>query len=128
VRRFLWFVLPLAVLLASCASGTSTEKQGQGIRGVVLLGPICPVENVQSPCPPKPLADTKVEVTNERGDVLATATTDREGRFSIHLDPGTYSVQAVLVSPGPPSSHPVQVTVQPHRFAQVRVPVDSGIR
>ncbi|HEX9122432.1 MAG TPA: carboxypeptidase-like regulatory domain-containing protein [Actinomycetota bacterium] len=129
MRRFVLLVLPLALLLTSCGSPKAGNgTQDQGIRGIVLLGPVCPVESVQSPCPPRPLVDTNVEVTNEHGDVVATATTDQEGRFVVHLEPGAYSVYAVLVSPGPPSSHPVRVVVQAHEFAQVRVPVDSGIR
>jgi hypothetical protein len=128
VRRLLP-ILPIVLLLVSCGSPSAgSGTQDQGIRGVVLLGPVCPVESVESPCPPRPLADTEVEVSNGNGDVVATTRTDREGRFEVHVGPGVFSVVAVLVSPGPPSSHPVRVTVRPHGFSQVTVPVDSGIR
>lgn len=89
---------------------------------------MCPVERADSPCPDRPLADTEVRVLNERGDVVATTRTDRDGRFEIHLAPGSYTVVPVLDEPGPPSPIPVPVVVRPHRFAEITVPVDSGIR
>lgn len=100
---------------------------GSGVVGVVLLGPMCPVESTASPCPDRPMAGQEVRVT--RGGVEAgTTRTDDRGRFRIALAPGEYVVGAVLEGAGPPTAAPVPVTVRQGSFTRVTVPVDSGIR
>jgi hypothetical protein len=47
----------------------------------------------------------------------------------VALHPGRYEVQAVVEEGGPGmSAKPVDVTVRSGEFADVKVPVDSGIR
>jgi hypothetical protein len=120
-------VLAIAVLsLASCGEDASGTKAETGVRGVVLAGPQCPVEQAGSPCPDEPMANVEVQAT-AGGSVVATARTDAEGRFELRLEPGDYVVEAVLPA-GPPSAKPTSVTVPAHGSAQVTVLVDTGIR
>ena len=100
---------------------------GTGIRGVVTLGPACPVETVNSPCPESPF----------RGDVMATAsdgtttsvTTDAQGGFAMDLREGTYVVTAITPNgSGPPTPIPQTVQVDAGAYTQVTLEVDSGIR
>ncbi len=119
----------MTLLLGACGpSGSGTGTLDQGIRGVVLLGPVCPIESIESPCPPRRLADARVEISNAHGEVVATARTDGQGRFEVRLSAGTYTVVAVPASPGPGGPTRMQAIVRSHRFTQVTVPVDSGIR
>jgi hypothetical protein len=120
-----WPTLALACLiLLACHDQVPT---GTGIRGVVMLGPACPVESVTSPCPDTPF----------RGDVVATATdgstttvtTDAEGRFTMGLRAGTYAVTAVTPSGSiPPTPIPQTVEVRVGAYTRVTIEVDSGIR
>lgn len=100
---------------------------GTGIRGVVTLGPSCPVETVTSPCPDTPF----------RGDVTATASdgttttvaTDAQGRFTMDLREGTYVVIAVTPNgSGPPTPVPQTVQVDAGAYTRITLEVDSGIR
>lgn len=100
---------------------------GTGIRGIVTLGPACPVESVASPCPDRPFV----------GDVRATASdgsttmvsTDAQGRFSMNVAPGTYSLVAVVPSEsGPPTPVPQTVQVRDGSYTRVTLEVDTGIR
>jgi hypothetical protein len=100
---------------------------GTGIRGVVTLGPSCPVETVTSPCPDTPF----------RGDVTATAsdgttttvTTDAQGRFAMDLAEGTYVVVAVTPNgSGPPTPVPQTVQVDAGAYTRITLEVDTGIR
>ena len=100
---------------------------GTGIRGVVTLGPACPVETVNSPCPD----------TSFRGDVMATASdgttttvaTDAQGGFAMDLREGTYVVTAIAPNgSGPPTPIPQTVRVDAGAYTQVTLEVDSGIR
>ena len=117
-------VLASLIVLVACGGGT---LPGTGIRGVVMLGPACPVENINSPCPDRPF----------QGDVVATAadgsttttTTDDQGRFTIDLVPGTYTVVAVTSGNGvPPTPIPQNVVVRDRAYTQVTLEVDTGIR
>jgi hypothetical protein len=100
---------------------------GTGVRGVVRLGPTCPVESITSPCPDRPF----------QGDVRATApdgstttvSTDAQGAFTMNLVAGTYTVVAVPPGGGgPPSPVPQTVQVRTGSYTQVTLEVDTGIR
>lgn len=118
----------LLLFLVACAGRGPSSSGDSGIRGTVLLGPTCPVETLESPCPDRPLADAEIRVLRG-GDVVATARSDGEGRFAVALDPGRYEVQAVVEEGGPGmSAKPVDVLVTNGVFSDVNVPVDSGIR
>jgi len=118
----------LLLFLVACANRASSPSGDSGVRGTVLLGPTCPVESMESPCPDRPLADVEVQVL-QRGDVMATVRSDGDGRFTVALEPGAYVLQAVVEEGGPAmSAKPVDVTVTSGAFADVTVPVDSGIR
>lgn len=119
--------LILGLMLAGCAGRSSTSDVGQGVRGIVVAGPQCPVESATSPCPPKPLPSIEVEVTDDSG-VVAKATTDERGGFVVALDPGTYAVQAAPGQSGFMSSRPVPFEVRSGTLTRVTVPVDTGIR
>jgi hypothetical protein len=119
-------MLLLAFMLAACANGSSSNGE-QGIRGVVLAGPQCPVESASSPCPPRPVPSVEVEVT-QGGDVVAKAKTDGRGAFVVTLDPGTYAVRAVPGQNQFMSSRPVPFEVRAGTFSRITVPVDTGIR
>jgi len=120
-------VAALSFLFAALVACERDVSSNTGVRGVVLLGPMCPVVNLDSPCPDEPIPSMNVEVT-QNGDVVATVVTDAQGRFEVALEPGTYELRAVLESPGPPFARPVSATVPSSGYAQVDVSVDSGIR
>jgi hypothetical protein len=129
VRRHL-LVLALAIAvpaLASCGEDVSGTKAETGVRGVVLAGPQCPVEQASSPCPDEPMANVEVRAT-VGGSVVATDRTDAQGRFELALEPGDYVIEAVLPAGGLPSAKPTGVTVPQRDFSQVTVLVDTGIR
>jgi hypothetical protein len=118
----------LLLFLVACAGRASSPSGDSGVRGTVLLGPLCPVETMESPCPDRPLPDVQVQVL-QAGDVVTTVRSDGDGRFTVALDPGDYVLQAVVEEGGPGmSAKPVDVTVTSGAFAEVTVPVDSGIR
>jgi hypothetical protein len=118
----------LFLFLVACAGRASSPSGDSGVRGTVLLGPTCPVETMESPCPDRPLADVQIQVL-QGSDVVATVRSDGDGRFTVALEPGDYVLQAVVEQGGPGmSAKPVDVTVTSGAFVEVNVPVDSGIR
>jgi hypothetical protein len=128
VRRPAAIALLLVLLAAACGERSTGSSVDTGIRGVVLAGPQCPVETAESPCPDVPVPDLTVRVSTTAGEMVAEDVTDAEGRFEVSVEPGDYVAQAVVDAGGPTSAKPVDVTVPPDGFAQVTLPVDTGIR
>lgn len=117
----------LILTLTACAERGPSAPTDSGIRGIVLVGPMCPVIKAGSPCPDRPMA-ADIQVTRN-GEVVTTVRSRSDGRFSVDLSPGDYVLLPVQPSPGGlPFAKPVPVTVEPHRFTAVRIEFDSGIR
>jgi hypothetical protein len=127
MRRAIPLALVLLLVGAPCSlvKGNGGGQDGNaGIRGIVLLGPMCPVERVGSPCPDRPIA-AEVSVSGPQGQ--ATVRSGSDGRFRIALAPGRYTLRAA----GPSSiqySKPVGVSVFFRHWTTTTVLVDSGIR
>ncbi len=116
-------VIGAALLLGGCSAPVPADS---GIRGTVTLGPTSPVQQQGEPGNQPYSADLVIKPQGGRSSV-ARVTSDSDGRFSAVLEPGTYVIRAASAQ-SPPSLKPVTVTVQPHRFTEVTVPFDSGIR
>ncbi len=119
--------LPVAVVLvALIACGRSlAPAAASGIFGTVTAGPTCPVERMDSPCPPG-VWTGEVRATDGSGHDVTT-TTDERGNYSMMLVPGTYEVAAVT-GDGPPIAKPTSVVVVEGPRQRVDLTVDTGIR
>jgi hypothetical protein len=122
-------VLLIASLLGSCGDDAGGEGSS-GIAGRAVLGPTCPVEREGTPCPDQPYDGARLRIVDRgTGDVVATVTTDDQGRFRVAVAPGDYVVDAEPTEGRPlPFAKPVDVTVRPGRFTEVTVAFDTGIR
>lgn len=117
---------------AACPGATSTggtAPYDSGIRGVVMLGPTCPVERI----PPDPNCADKPYQTlvaifraSDATHAVVITSSSASGAFSASLPPGDYTVGAGE-SNLPRCDHP-QVTVLPHIYASTTVSCDTGIR
>lgn len=112
-------------------TGGSIVPYQSGLRGVVMLGPICPV--VQNPpqpgCEDRPYA-TAVVISRASNPARAFAQTKstETGEFEVALPPGDY-----LVSAGPSNVSLPHCTTQPvavpaQGYVGVIINCDSGIR
>lgn len=103
----------------------SREAQS-GIQGLVTIGPTCPVERPDSPCPDRAYQTTIIVLDSTGAEVLR-GPTDASGQFLISLGPGDYTLTEVTsgVFPRPVTT---PVTVPPDTYAYVHIMLDSGIR
>jgi hypothetical protein len=131
-RRFaaVLLVLLIAPLLGGCGDEPAAGEASSGITGRVVLGPTCPVEREDTPCPDRPFAGARLRITErETGDVAASVTADEQGRFRVPLAPGEYVVDAEPTEGRPlPFAKPVDVTVRPGEYTNVTLAFDTGIR
>lgn len=113
-----------AALLAAC--GSDEPAPAATVTGQVLSGPSCPVETEESPCPPTPVSGVVVQVL-QGGDVVATATTDSDGAFTVTAPPGESLVKASATE-GLPSEDSKEVDLVAGETTTVKLLLDSGIR
>lgn len=121
-------LLLFALLLAACGTDQTSGTELGTIRGRVLLAPTCPVEQVASPCPPRPLSDVVVRVVDAKGKVLAATTSNDGGRFEIEVRSGSYLLTASIEQDPARSVIPTRVRVDAGAVSHANVLVDSGIR
>jgi len=111
----------LALAFASC----DTTPADSGLNGLVTIGPLSPVE--QPGVPNDGPYQATIVIKDDGGDKVATVESAADGRFTVSLAPGTYVLEPQ--SPGQmPYAESQEVIVEAHRFTEVTVAYDSGIR
>ncbi len=117
-----------AMLLTACVPvSMPVTPADSGIYGQVTVGPTCPVQQINNPCPDKPYQATLTVLTATDHSKVLQFQTDADGNFRLALPPGDY-----ILHPESPNFLPrgrdESFTVPPHQFVQVNVSYDSGIR
>ena len=128
------FILILGLFLTTYAKGSVGGKplkvSDGGIEGKVVMGPMCPVERKDQPCPDKPL-EASIEIQGQDDqDNKRRIRSGKDGRFRIDLAPGKYKLTPMAPNPGAPPRAPApqSVTVESGKYTQVTIKYDSGIR
>jgi hypothetical protein len=103
-----------------------TVPTPSGITGTAAVGPTCPVQRIDSPCPDRPFQGTII-ARNLSGTEVARTESDQNGAFGMTLPPGSYVIVALVAGPFPVSK-PLEVTVLPSQVSHVQLSLDSGIR
>lgn len=108
---------------------TGNQPLTTGVRGTVLLGPICPVERIPPDprCADKPYA-TVIDVRHSgASSVFATGRSDATGAFEFSLPTGSYTLTAgggTML----PRCNPTKINVGTTGYATTTISCDSGIR
>ncbi len=125
-------VVRIAAVLAmaattGCESGSLLGPDAdQGVEGLALIGPQCPVQSEAMPCPDLPDAAT-IEVVEAGGGWVTRVSADSEGRFRVGLAPGAYRLLPLSGDPIPVASS-VDVQVAAGTWSTVTIHSDTGIR
>lgn len=129
-------LLGLAVLAVAAVSGACDLSIGGptpgptpaelGIRGVVLLGPTCPVVSRSSPCVRPYVA--RLAILDGDDQVVTEVTSGPDGRFEVTLPPGEYTIQPIPGGQPVPNARPIAVAVSEGEYTDVEIDYDTGIR
>ena len=112
----------------TASSSTPPSSGESGIEGTVTIGPTCPVQRIDSPCPDRPYEAT-VSVLDAAGSgVLTSVRSGSDGRFRVLLPAGRYLVRSESETAFSPREFEEIVEVENGRFTQVQIVFDSGIR
>ena len=106
-------------------------EQESGIRGMVLLGPTCPVisDPPAEECADKPYATTLVVTTSDQALVIKEFRSDETGKFRVQVAPGEYAIRSAAASnilPFCSSSETIKVNAT--AYTETAVFCDTGIR
>lgn len=120
-------VAAAAVALAAfTACGADEADLSATVSGIVEQGPTCPVETLDSPCPPAPAVGATVEVL-QQGEVVASTTTDADGHFELGAPEGVVEVRAESTE-GLPSQDVATFTLDAGDDVEAVFMLDTGIR
>ncbi len=110
---------------AMAATATPPASGETGIAGTATVGPTCPVERPDSPCPDRPY---EARITVWQGSTMVSETrSGADGRFTVLLPPGMYRVVGESGSTFPHGTE-TTATVVEGQLTQVTLRFDSGIR
>jgi hypothetical protein len=123
-RRTMVVAAFTVVALSGCGAGEPDLVAT--VTGIVEQGPTCPVETLDSPCPPAPAVGATVEVLQE-GEVVAATTTDADGRFELAAPEGAVEVRAESAD-GLPSQDVATFTLEAGDDVEAAFFLDTGIR
>ncbi|SRR6266508_1385394 len=133
-------IVLVATTLVLVGGGILILRAGQvpdsGVRGTVTVGPLCPGPP-RPTCPDAPLPGAPLEIVRD-GRVVARATSDTKGAFTVYLSPGRYVIRPVSFNP-PTGPHATigsrtldgvsrTVVVESHTLSTVSIGYDTGIR
>jgi hypothetical protein len=99
-------------------------------RGEVSIGLMCPVVQLDQPCPDKPFeASIEIQDQDNPGGRL-TVRSGNDGRFRVKLASGKYKLTPMTPNPGAPPHAPApqSVMVESGKYTQAPIRFDSGIR
>jgi hypothetical protein len=133
VKRTLALLATL-ILFAACNHDSPTEPVLQTfgrLSGNVTIGPNCPVEQPNNPCPPPPgaYAERKVQVWDApHAKLLHNIDIDSQGTYLIDLAPGDYVVDLKPNGIDRSADVPAKVTIRANLVTKVDIRIDTGIR
>jgi hypothetical protein len=122
-------LLGIAILLTLAACGTSDllgPDAAQGVEGMVLLGPQCPVQTPDNPCPDLPY-QAWIKVRRSGAGIITRIQSGEDGHFRVGLRPGTYILDPESGDPFPFAVEQ-EVEVEAGVYAEVVINFDTGIR
>jgi hypothetical protein len=110
------------------SSGQTQADSGTGVEGVITVGPTQggPIR-ADSPGS-KPLANATFVVKNQNEAVVASFTTDDQGRFRTSLAPGHYTVSMEGRKSGVGKYGPFDVDIVAGKMTKVQWECDTGLR
>jgi hypothetical protein len=115
---------------ASTGVVSSTTSGASGIRGLVLLGPVCPVlkDPPEIQCADRPYATKLVVMPKNQTQVIKEFSSNASGTFRVDLPRGEYTIRAAAGTNILPRCESEVIPVSQEGYTQALVYCDTGIR
>ena len=127
-KKLILAIIVLSALVYVLSQGE--EEATSGIKGVVRLGPTCPMQkNEDDPNCADKMYQTKLEITRFNSvEVLKTFSSNKDGEFEVRVAPGEYSIREAGAGKDSKCGKNGLVPVEANQFTEVIVFCDTGIR
>ncbi len=127
-KKLILAIVVLGALVYALSQGET--KLTSGIKGVVRLGPTCPVQkNEDDPACADKMYQTKLELTRFNSvEVLKTFSSDKDGEFEVAAAPGEYSIREAGGGRDGKCGKNGLIPVEADQITEVIVFCDTGIR
>jgi len=116
-------MLAILLLLASANASAAT-----GVSGIVYVSPAHPGPQRIGESASAPMQGASIVILDAQRSVVAHATTNADGHFSVTVAPGEYSVEVDVGKARLPRCGTAQASVQDGQVAHVELACDSGMR
>jgi hypothetical protein len=135
-RISLVLLLSVSAGLAALSCVQNPVQMGM-LRGLVVIGPITPVEKPGQyiTVPPEVFSSRKILINDANGTRLITEAAitqimqSAQGYYNVQLEPGTYTIDVTRTgSIGGSPGLPVKITIPPDRTVILNISIDTGIR
>jgi hypothetical protein len=115
------------LILSTFSFSKTAVVQGEGIKGISVSGPSCPVimNPPQDECADKPYPTT-ISIKTVSGKEIKRIKTQADGTFIIHVEPGIYTLTGEANSLG--IKPETTITVKENSYTDATLMYDSGIR
>lgn len=118
------FATSAGILLLTSASAMAAT----GVSGRVTVSPAHPGPQRIDESGSAPMQGASILILGAQRSVVAHATTDADGRFSVTVAPGEYSVEVDVGKARLPRCGTVPASVKDGEIAKVELECDSGMR
>lgn len=137
VYELAYYSAPISIVIdntsttSEAVKSTTTPEEvkiDSGIKGIVTIGPVCPVEQIPPDpnCADKPHAAKLVAIDRISAKQTKFESSE-DGKFSLDLPPGDYSIRNTNTNPLPRMEN-YEVSVYAHKYTEIKIQLDSGIR
>ena len=127
----MWHGRQVYVLVAGAMALLALPCMGAGnftgVSGTVSMSPARPGPQRDGQPDTVPYRGAMVQLRDAQGSVVAHATTDAQGQFTVAAPAGTYEIR-VDVRATLPRCEAVEATVRANQIARVAIVCDSGMR
>ena len=121
-------LVPLDYSIVVVVERADLASTGGGVRGVVTIGPICPVQREGFWCPDRPFG-AELAIRAAGGDEVERIGSGDDGWYELALEPGSYVLDPLTPSGSPfPIGQAVDFTVSTDSWTDLDISYDSGIR
>ena len=126
-RIVVTMLMSVSMFWSFAPAETPSGGAGSGIEGVITISPAMPGPAREGMPDTKPLPNMAWVVQSEKG-IVASFTTDSNGRFRVSLPPGHYTVSLQGGVGRIGRFGPFEVDVVPGKMTTVEWKCDSGMR
>jgi hypothetical protein len=128
VFRTVLFTKVAMVALSGCTPLAPIGAPGI-LEGHVTIGPICPVEREDQPCPvPPEVYQARKILIFQGGNLVTQVDLDPQGFYRVSLSPGVYRVDIHHIGIDHSADVPVLLAIESHRTIRLDISIDTGIR